>query len=246
MPSPIKIESSGRTPEDLVKMGLKCKCGGEARRLFAVAAVLRGAPRQDAAFAFGVDRQTVRDWVARFSEEGPDGLRSRARGAGCRLNDAQAAAVARVVEEGPDPQRDGVARRRLCDLRDWIEESFGAEYSAEGVRRLIRRLGFRHVSPRPFHPKADRAAQEKFRREFKELAMECVPKGVDPGKAGIWFQDEARAGQKGMLSRLWARRGTRPDIVRDHPAGTAARSRPPARGAEPRQAMSATGRTRRR
>jgi hypothetical protein len=31
----------------------------------------------------------------------------------------------------------------------------------------------------------------------------------------IWFQDEARVGQQGSLTRLWARRGSRPRAVRD-------------------------------
>ena len=43
LPSTLEIECSGRTPEDLVKMGIESKRGGEARRLFAVAAILRGA-----------------------------------------------------------------------------------------------------------------------------------------------------------------------------------------------------------
>ena len=31
----------------------------------------------------------------------------------------------------------------------------------------------------------------------------------------IWFQDEARVGQQGTLTRVWAKRGTRPRAVRD-------------------------------
>jgi hypothetical protein len=31
----------------------------------------------------------------------------------------------------------------------------------------------------------------------------------------IWFQDEARVGQQGTLTRIWARRGTRPRKPRD-------------------------------
>lgn len=31
----------------------------------------------------------------------------------------------------------------------------------------------------------------------------------------IWFQDEARIGQKGTLTRIWAKKGTRPRAVRD-------------------------------
>src|SRR5271165_7566441 len=31
----------------------------------------------------------------------------------------------------------------------------------------------------------------------------------------IWFQDEARIGQQGTLTRVWAKRGTRPRAPRD-------------------------------
>ena len=31
----------------------------------------------------------------------------------------------------------------------------------------------------------------------------------------MWFQDEARVGQQGTLTRLWARRGTRPRAPKD-------------------------------
>jgi len=29
----------------------------------------------------------------------------------------------------------------------------------------------------------------------------------------VWFQDEARVGQRGTVSRIWAQKGTRPRIV---------------------------------
>src|ERR671920_1528267 len=32
----------------------------------------------------------------------------------------------------------------------------------------------------------------------------------------VWFQDEARVGQKGTLTRRWAPRGSRPRAIRDH------------------------------
>ena len=46
----------------------------QARRLLAIAAVLDGASREEAAKIGGMDRQTLRDWVIRFNEQGPDGL----------------------------------------------------------------------------------------------------------------------------------------------------------------------------
>jgi len=46
----------------------------QARWLLAIAAILDGAPRTEAARIGGMDRQTLRDWVIRFNEQGPDGL----------------------------------------------------------------------------------------------------------------------------------------------------------------------------
>jgi transposase len=42
------------------------------------------------------------------------------------------------------------------------------------------------------------------------------PTQTDGTPIEIWFQDEARIGQKGTLTRLWARRGSRPAAPRDH------------------------------
>lgn len=36
----------------------------------------------------------------------------------------------------------------------------------------------------------------------------------------IWFQDEARVGQKGSLTRIWAKRGSRPAMPRDQRHGS--------------------------
>ena len=52
----------------------RAKDAAQARRLLAIAAVLDGASREEAAKIGGMDRQTLRDWVIRFNEQGPDGL----------------------------------------------------------------------------------------------------------------------------------------------------------------------------
>lgn len=38
---------------------------------------------------------------------------------------------------------------------------------------------------------------------------------MSPERVEIWFQDEARVGQQGTLTRIWARRGSRPRKLRD-------------------------------
>ncbi|WP_375359341.1 IS630 family transposase [Candidatus Tisiphia endosymbiont of Neophilaenus lineatus] len=41
-----------------------------------------------------------------------------------------------------------------------------------------------------------------------------LPKNIDRCKVDIWSQDETRVGQQGSLTRIWAKRGTRPRKVR--------------------------------
>jgi transposase len=48
-----------------------------ARRMLALAMVLEGASRRDAARQTGMDRQTLRDWVHRYNSEGLEGLSDR-------------------------------------------------------------------------------------------------------------------------------------------------------------------------
>ena len=54
------------------------KNGGAARRMLALALVLEGSDRTTAANTCGMDRQTLRDWVHRYNQEGLAGLRNRA------------------------------------------------------------------------------------------------------------------------------------------------------------------------
>jgi transposase len=41
-----------------------------------------------------------------------------------------------------------------------------------------------------------------------------LPTGISIDVVDIWFQDEARVGQRGTVTRTWAAKGTRPRLVR--------------------------------
>ena len=133
-----------------------------ARRMLALALVLEGASRAEAARAAGMDRQTLRDWVHRYDEEGLAGLRDRRRpGPRPRLTPEQEAELATAVGRGPDPDRDGVVRWRRVDLEALIETRFAVRPHERSVGKVLRRLGFARISVRPKHPKADEAAFKK-------------------------------------------------------------------------------------
>ena len=89
--------------------GEACRDGAASRRMLALALVLEGSSREEAARHAGMDRQTLRDWVHRYNAEGLAGLRDRPRsGRRPRLTPEQEAELAAAVERGPDPDRDGV------------------------------------------------------------------------------------------------------------------------------------------
>src|SRR3954463_13806982 len=99
----------------------RCRDARAARRMLALALVLDGSSREDAARAAGMDRQTPRDWGHPHDPEGPPGPRARhRRGREPRLTPGQEAELATAVERGPDPERDGVVRWRRVDLRALI------------------------------------------------------------------------------------------------------------------------------
>jgi hypothetical protein len=45
--------------------------------------------------------------------------------------------------------------------------------------------------------------------------QQALPERARGRPVEVWFQDEARVGQQGTLTRLWARRGSRPRAPRD-------------------------------
>ena len=47
------------------------------------------------------------------------------------------------------------------------------------------------------------------------MVAAAIPQEAKSKPIEIWFQDEARVGQQGTLTRLWARRGSRPRVLRD-------------------------------
>ena len=132
----------------------------QASRILAIAMVLDGFSREEAARLCGMDRQTLRDW-----EAGLDGLSDRARsGRPASLSWVEQGKFASWVEQGADLARDGVVRFRRADLRDRIAAEFGVTLHERSVGKLLRRLDFRRLSVRPQHPQSDPAAQEAFKK----------------------------------------------------------------------------------
>ena len=157
--------------EELRSLAGKAKDANQTRRLLALAAVRDGRGRQEAARIGGMDRQTLRDWVHRFNAQGPDGLiNAKAPGPAPKLSAEQKEELRKLVEAGPDAERDGVVRWRCVDLKRVIKKRWNVDLDEVSIGRLLRQLGFSHVSARPRHPAQDPEAIEAFKKTSRRAS----------------------------------------------------------------------------
>ena len=156
--------------------------------MLAIALVLEGKSRREAAESCGMDRQTFRDWVIRYNAEGLAGLSDRVPpGPAFRLTPEQMADLAALVEAGPDPAVDQVVRWRRVDLRRVIARRWGVEFHERTVGKLLHRLGFARLSVRPKHPKTDPAAQAEWEKKLQ------------PTRAGRPAGERPRQADRGLV-----------------------------------------------
>jgi len=161
----ITITNLDHSASDLRRLMSKQKDGAVVRRLMALALILEGQSRTEAARQSGMERQTLRDWVHRYNAEGLAGLSSRVGpGPAPLLDEGQMAALKELVVNGPDPETDGVVRWRCVDLRDKVEQRFCVKVHKRTVAKWLHQLELTRLQPRPFHPKKDAAAQETFKK----------------------------------------------------------------------------------
>ena len=150
---------------ELRRLAAATRNANQSRRLLSLAAVLDGMNRTQAARIGGMDRQTLRDWVHRFNAHGPDGLLdSWSKGPEPRLSQEQRTEITQLVETGPDKAVHGVVRWRRIDLQRVILDRFGVAYHERTIGKLLKALGFSHVSSRPRHPAQDASTIEAFKK----------------------------------------------------------------------------------
>jgi transposase len=165
MSAAVKVTRLDKLPAELRAAAARSRDSEQTRRLLAIAMVLEGRSRLEAARQAGMDRQTLRDWVHRYNEAGPDGLVSgRAPGPEPKLTDTQMKELRELVVAGPDPAIHKVIRWRCSDLREQVAQRFSVNVSERTIGKWLRKLGLTRLQPRPYHPKRDQPAQEAFKK----------------------------------------------------------------------------------
>jgi transposase len=109
--------------------------------------VLDGHPHSIAASSNGMDRQTLRDWVHSYNDEGVEGLRTRLPpGREAFLTESQMAELYELVIKGPDPAINHVVRWRCCDLLGEVKRRFSVEVHESTIGKWLHKLGLTRYS----------------------------------------------------------------------------------------------------
>lgn len=165
MGATVKITRADHTSAELRALSGRCSDGAQVRRMLALALVLDGRPRSEAAALNGMDRQTLCDWVHRYNAAGIEGLKSRkSPGREPFLTQDQKAELHDLVIKGPDPAIDKVVRWRCVDLQAEVARRWSVDVHESTIGKWLGQLGLTRLQPRPVHPKKDAEAEATFKK----------------------------------------------------------------------------------
>ena len=171
---------------------------GTILRAQAVLAYYKGMGYEIVATCFDVSERSVMNWVARYEDEGEDGLEDRPRsGRPVELPADQAQALKDMIAQ--DNQRVWTARHVYVVLSTMFQVCYSVKYLPE----FLKRLGL------SFH-KAVHELVRKNAEKRKQWIQEQLPAlYAEKLKAGwrIFFQDEAGFQTEGTLAYSWGIKG---------------------------------------
>jgi putative transposase len=134
-------------------------------RLLAIANVLDGMSRGEAAQSVGLSRNALHHWTNRYNHEGLEGLSDHPRcGRPTNLDPQKTESFKQRVVAGAELSRDGIVSFRGWELQEILSQEFDAEYALSSVYKVLSRLNLRPLQPRPRHPDTDDWAQEGFKK----------------------------------------------------------------------------------
>jgi transposase len=203
------------TPEQLRDLAQAIPQTRIWRRLQAVILAQQGWTAPLIAQSLGCSLRSVKNWVAQYNRGGVEALRERPRAGRPRRLDPEQYPRLKERLEAPPRAEDGVCTLRGHDIRRILAQEFGVTMSLQAVYDLLHRLGYSDLMPRPRHEDSIPEVQEFFKEIVPEQIQAIADEHPD-NEVRIYFEDEARFGTQGTITRVWAPRGSRPRAVRQN------------------------------
>jgi transposase len=176
------------------------------QRLLAAIAYKNGVTQTELAEWYDVQRRTIYSWLKRLvcvesleQAVSDDKRTGRKR----KLSESQQEEFEQAVHESPEEVGIDAPAWTPALVQEYLEETYGVEYSSPSCRRLLKEAGLSYQKPRRLAAEADEDEQEAFHNEIKKRRkMDATIVCIDQIKKSV--QVEPRA--------VWVPRGTRPSV----------------------------------
>lgn len=107
---------------------------------------------------FGVNSNTIRNWVKAFAKEDVSGLEYQSgRGRKGKLSNHHLQEIAKLVQENPNLTITAILQK--------LKETHGVESSKSAVHRALHKLKLSYITPRPIHHKQDKKLHPEFKKK---------------------------------------------------------------------------------
>ena len=167
------------TVKQLLQLSRTQKNKRIAVRIQAIALAMRGLTCPQLVEMTGYPRRTIQRWVARYNQDSIDGLVDKSRtGRPAKLSVDEQSQFCECVDAGPSGTTATLYGR---DIQQILSKNFGIVYTLDGVYKLLHRLGYSCLKPRPRHERADPLVQEEFKKTWAK-GLKTLPKSTPIGE----------------------------------------------------------------
>lgn len=132
--------------------------GGEAGRRLQAIVSAKAYGIKTVATIYDITRATLMSWIKNFQEESIAGLSIKAgRGRPSYLSKEIQEEIRQIIKRKPTIT--------LRELKQHIDDKYSITISLATAHRLMKKLSFSYITPRPAHYKSNPVAQEEFKKK---------------------------------------------------------------------------------
>lgn len=177
----------------------QCHVKRYADRIKSIVMLNSGYSFEQVAEILMMDDDTIRRYLNIYREEGVKGLmRDLYVGSQPLLNEWELKLLEDYLSEHVC-----LSAKEVCEF---VRESFGADYTANGMTALLHRMGFVYKKPKLVPGKADAQEQKKFVRTYSKI------KASKASEDQIYFADGCHPALNPIAGYGWIKKGTNKEV----------------------------------
>lgn len=155
--------------EKLKELYDKEKNGKVKLRLLAAIQRKEGKTLDEIAYSLQKPKTTIHDWLQRIENEEIKGCYDiKQKGNKSKLTLQQREELGKMLDESPQNQEIPFKLWTTKLVQYIINKNYGISYTQSAIWKLTKKLHFSLKVPRPQHPKANKKAQEAFKKKLKQ------------------------------------------------------------------------------